>query len=148
MLLRISKTEKGFTLIELLIVVLILGILTNVVALRVSGFLGTGTEEMARTQLSTLQTALSAAMAANAVGAVIPGTVGVDGDSMTPTNAESCKILKSSSIEGGEYLYAYIQPDIKGKWSWNDQGVVTYGQYSGGGKSYEYDGSNWTEVGE
>ncbi len=145
---RISKTEKGFTLIELLIVIVILGTLAAVVALNASGFLGTGAEEMARTQLSTLQTALSSAMAINAVGAVLPGTVGENGDSMTPTDAESCKILNSSSIEGGEYLHAYIQPDIKGKWSWNDQGVVTYGQYSGGGKTCEYDGSNWTEVGE
>jgi len=146
--LRISKTEKGFTLIEVLIVVLILGILTTVVALRVSGFLGAGTEEMARTQLSTLQTALSSAMAVNVVDAVIPGTVGVDGNSMTPTDAESCKILDSSSIEGGEYLHAYIQPDIKGKWSWNEQGIVIYGQYSGGGKTYEYNGSKWTRVEE
>ena len=144
---RISKTGKGFTLIEVLIVVLILGILTTVVTLKASGFLGTGAEEMARTQLSTLQNALSAAMAINAVSAVIPGTVGENGDSTTPTTDESCKILDSSSIPGGEYLYAYIQPDIKGKWSWNDQGIVTYGLYSGGGTSYEYDGSGWTKVG-
>ena len=145
---RISKTEKGFTLIELLIVILILGVLASVVALNVSGFLGTGAEEMARTQLSTLQTALSAAMATNAVGAVIPGTVGENGDSMTPTDDESCKILEKSSIEGGEYLQAYIQPDIRGQWSWDEQGIVTYGQYSGGGKTYEYDGSSWTQLGE
>ena len=143
---RISKTEKGFTLIEVLIVVLILGILTTVVALRAGGFLGVGTEEMARTQLSTLQTALSSAMAINVVSTVIPGTVGINGDSMTPTTDESCKILASSSIPGGEYLHAYIQPDIKGKWSWNDQGIVIYGLYSGGGTSYEYNGSNWTKL--
>ena len=146
MLSQISKTGKGFTLIELLIVILILGILAAAVTLRVGGFLSTGAEEMARTQLSTLQTALSAAMATNAVGAVIPGTVGVDGNSMTPTDDESCKILEKSSIPGREYLHAYIQPDIKGKWSWNEQGVVTYGQYSGGGKTYEYDGSGWTQL--
>lgn len=144
----ISKTDRGFTLLEVLIVIVILGILAAMVTLRVGGFLGTGAEEMARTQLSTLQTALSAAMATNAVGEVIPGTVGVDGGSMTPTTDESCKILNSSSIEGGEYLYAYIQPDIKGQWEWNKRGIVTYGRYSGGGKTYEYDGSGWTKVEE
>ncbi len=60
-----ERGEKGFTLIELLIVVAILGVLAAVVIPNVGRFIGSGREEAAATELSTIQTAVSAMMVDN-----------------------------------------------------------------------------------
>ncbi len=59
---RIHQGNKGFTLIELLIVIAILGILAAVVVPNVTGFIGRGKEQAAKTELVTIQTAMDAAM--------------------------------------------------------------------------------------
>jgi len=134
----VSKTEKGFTLLEVLVVILVLSILIAVVTFRGSGLLGTKAEELGQTQLSTLRMGLSAAIAQGGIGYVNPGTVGVDGDSMTP--AAEVEILPGIGLD------TYIQPDIKGKWTWNRQGVVTYGLFRSGGKTFEFNGCTWTKA--
>jgi type IV pilus assembly protein PilA len=60
---KIFKTgEKGFTLIELLVVISILGVLAGVVILNVTKYIGSGKTEAAKTELSNVQTAVSAYM--------------------------------------------------------------------------------------
>jgi len=59
---RIQQDNKGFTLIEMLIVVAIIGALAAVVVPNVTGFIGRGEEEAARTELQTVQTAMDLAM--------------------------------------------------------------------------------------
>ena len=54
--------EKGFTLIELLVVISILGVLAAVVVLNVTKFIGSGRTEAKATELSNIQTAVSAFM--------------------------------------------------------------------------------------
>ena len=60
-----KKGERGFTLIELLIVVAILGVLAAVVIPNVGRFIGRGEEEAAETELSNIQSAVTAMMVDN-----------------------------------------------------------------------------------
>ncbi|MCX6007239.1 MAG: type II secretion system protein [Chloroflexi bacterium] len=60
---KIFKTgQKGFTLIELLVVISILGVLAAVVVLNVTKYISSGKPEAAATELSNIQTAVSAYM--------------------------------------------------------------------------------------
>jgi prepilin-type N-terminal cleavage/methylation domain-containing protein len=60
---RLPKNgEKGFTLIELLIVVAILGVLAAIVIPNVGRFIGRGKTEAAATELSNIQSAVTAMM--------------------------------------------------------------------------------------
>jgi type IV pilus assembly protein PilA len=54
--------QKGFTLIELLVVISILGVLAAVVVLNVTKYIGSGKTQAAATELSNVQTAVSAYM--------------------------------------------------------------------------------------
>jgi type IV pilus assembly protein PilA len=54
--------QKGFTLIELLVVISILGVLAAVVVLNVTKYIGSGKSQAAATELSNVQTAVSAYM--------------------------------------------------------------------------------------
>jgi prepilin-type N-terminal cleavage/methylation domain-containing protein len=80
----LHRGEKGFTLIELLVVIAILGIIAAVVALNIGGFFGTGKEQAANTEAHQVQTAVTAAMAANNFSAGLVGPNAAD-----PTGAEA-----------------------------------------------------------
>ena len=67
-----KRGEKGFTLIELLIVVAILGVLAAVVIPNVGRFIGRGETEAAATELSNIQSAITAMMTDQQLS-VLPG---------------------------------------------------------------------------
>jgi len=133
---KVSKGEGGFTLIELLIVIIILGILAAVVAFNVGGFLGAGTEETAKTEMAGVQTAIIAGMADISCGALnAEGTI--EPDELTET---------VECAAGNFTLETYLKLPTHGTWTWNTAGVVTNGNYTGGGKTCTYDSNATAEL--
>ncbi|MCK4387402.1 MAG: prepilin-type N-terminal cleavage/methylation domain-containing protein, partial [Dehalococcoidia bacterium] len=79
---KVRKSEGGLTLIEILIVLLILSILVAVVVFNIGGFIGQGTEEIAKMQGNLVQTAIVAATAVESSSNIVAGSIGVNGTSI------------------------------------------------------------------
>jgi len=125
---KVRQGEGGFTLIEILIVLLILSILVAVVVFNVGGFIGQGTEEIAKMQGNLVQTAIIAAMAQESVANVVAGDIGEDGTSIT-NPAAWVLTVDSTDVT----MSKYVQSAITGYWEWDTSGTITEGEYTGGG---------------
>jgi len=134
---KVYRGEGGLTLIEILIVLLILSILVAVVVFNVGGFIGQGTEEIAKMQGNLVQTAIIAAMAAESAANVVAGDIGEDGASLTNPAAWELTV-DSSNVT----MSKYVQSAITGYWEWDDSGVITKGEYTGGGKTCTYNATD------
>ena len=93
-----KRGEKGFTLIELLIVVAILGVLAAVVIPNVGRFIGRGKTEAAATELSSIQSAVTAMMTDQSLTS-LTGNI--------TTAATNDMSLFPSANAGGASLYQY-----------------------------------------
>jgi len=137
---KVRKGEGGFTLIEVLIVILILAVLIATVVFNVGGFIGVGTEEIAKMQGNLLQTAIVAAMAQESAASVTgDNNIGVNGTSKT-SPADWTLRVDSTDVT----MSKYVQNDITGYWEWDDSGTIIEGKYTGGDITCIYDGTNWT----
>ena len=112
---RLHRGQKGFTLMELLIVVATLGVLAAGVIPRFTGLIGEGESEAAATEHEVVQTALTAAMAANGVSSVTPGG-GAD------------TVLGPGTDDPTEApIGTYLQTTTGWGYSWDAEGDVTQG---------------------
>jgi len=128
---KVYRGEGGLTLIEILIVLLILSILVAVVVFNVGGFLGQGTEQIAKMQGNLVQTAIVAAMAAESTATVGPPYhIGEKGNGASLTNPAAWVLTVDSS---NVTMSKYVQSAITGYWEWNAGGTITEGEYTGGG---------------
>ena len=125
---KVRQGKGGFTLIEILIVLLILSILVAVVVFNVGGFIGQGTEEMAKMQGNLVQTAIVAAMAEESAVNIVAGDIGEDGGSIT-NPAAWVLTVDSTDVT----MSKYVNNDITGYWKWDAGGVIIEGEYTGGG---------------
>jgi len=125
---KVRQGEGGFTLIEILIVLLILSILVAVVVFNVGGFIGQGTEQIAKMQGNLVQTAIIAAMAAESAANVVEGSIGADGTSLTNP------AVWELTVDGSNVTMSkYVQSAITGYWKWDNSGTIIEGKYTGGG---------------
>jgi len=134
---KVRQGEGGFTLIEILIVLLILSILVAVVVFNVGGFIGQGTEEMAKMQGNLVQTAIIAAMAAESAANVVAGDIGADGTSIT-NPAAWVLTVDSTDVT----MSKYVQSAITGYWKWDRSGTIIEGEYTGGGTTCTYNATD------
>jgi prepilin-type N-terminal cleavage/methylation domain-containing protein len=125
---KVRQGEGGLTLIEILIVLLILSILVAVVVFNVGGFIGQGTEQIAKMQGNLVQTAIIAAMAAESAANVTAGNIGEDGASIT--NPAVWELTVDST---DVTMSKYVQSAITGYWEWDNSGTIIEGEYTGGG---------------
>jgi len=124
---KARKGEGGFTLIEVLIVILILSILVATVVFNVGGFIGQGTEEIAKMQGNVLQTAIVAAAAVESSN-VVAGSIGDNGTSITNPADWFFKVGNTDVV-----MSKYVQNNITGYWEWDASGTIIEGEYTGGG---------------
>jgi len=140
---KVRQGKGGFTLIEVLIVLLILSILAAVVVFNVGGFIGQGTEQIAKMQGNLVQTAIVAAMAQESAATVGPPYhIGEEGNGASLTNPAVWELM----VDGTNVTMSkYVQNDIIGYWEWDASGTIIEGEYTGGGgKTCTYDNGNWT----
>ena len=127
---KVYRGKGGLTLIEVLIVILLLGILAAVVVFNVGGFIGQGTEQIAKMQGNLLQTAITAAMAQESAANVVEGSIGNVSVGTSITNPADWTLTVGNKTVT---MSKYVQNDITGYWEWNDSGTIIEGTYTGGG---------------
>ncbi len=116
-----GKGEYGFTLIELLIVVAILGVLAGVIIPNVSRFIGSGEQEAAETELSNVQSAVTAMMVDNLISELDNPVLEANATSNMEAFPDTsvCGTHKLTDPDGGTYIgtfdkngYILYQHDI------------------------------------
>ena len=145
MLKKSKLAEQGFTLIEIMVEIIILGILASYVAVRLTGQTEEARRTQAKTQISTLETALELYKLDNGsypsteqglMALVEPPTVG-----QLPRKWREGGYLQKGKVPkdpwGNDYIY--LSPGLHGEFD-----ITAYGDDGEpGGESKDEDVNNW-----
>ncbi len=124
-----KRGEKGFTLIELLIVVAILGVLAAIVIPNVGRFIGSGEEEAAETEFSTIQSAVHSMMIDNGLQTLSPYNGAANATSNMhefPANGTAVLYQHTHLIDGSTVNYVATQ-NTTYEYYVDSMGTVTQG---------------------
>ncbi|MDA0733983.1 MAG: type II secretion system protein [Chloroflexi bacterium] len=121
LLTRIAKGQGGFTLIEMIVVVGIIAVLAAVIVPNIGKFIGSGEAGAKNAEQGSVETAMSAMMAENAVTLVTATTPNsINGWTALPVGATGVRPLFNSGDVNYQYLQAastvyFYCYDVQGK---------------------------------
>ena len=107
---RIAKGQGGFTLIEMIVVVGIIAVLAAVIVPSIGKFIGSGELGAKEAEWESVQTAMNAMMAEQAITGVTPSTSGAaktNGWSALPAGAGAAALAGYLQSATTVYYYCY-----------------------------------------
>jgi len=140
-----KKTEKTWLkpVVIVLGVVLILVVLAVVMLYVERGTHEPTTESYAKSEMSSLQTALLCGMGEVNADSVIAGTISPYDN--TKTVYYLGKVWSDGSQQNGSFqLETYLHLPTTGEWHWTTDCMIDKGCYEGGGECCAYSEGNWT----
>ncbi len=112
---RIPGGQKGFTLIEMIVVVGIIAVLAAVIVPNIGKFIGSGEQGAKNAEWESVQTAMNAMMAEQAITTVAAqgtGTNSTNGWAALPTGTDSAFLAVYLQNATTVYFYCY---DVTGQ---------------------------------
>ena len=122
-------------------IIVVVAVVVIAVTFNVRPGLGQGTLETAQTEMYGVQTALQADMAANNVSSVTADTISHLDNNKTVYYPET-----AYQPSGSFQLELYLHLPTHGTWTWDSNGTIISGAFTGGGKTciyYYYALSPW-----
>lgn len=133
---RIRKVRWGFTLVELMVVIVIIGVMATVVTVSVADYLVTAKQNVAKSEIATIQNALALYFMENDR---YPTTDEGLAELQKVTPRHPTGILQNDLNDPWNRPYVYVHPGVRGPFD-----LLSYGANGQeGGTGADEDVVNW-----